>query len=41
MNLTLSNYTNHIMHTPLDPQFSAAAWSAPTPHCSDCDQGAK
>jgi alkylhydroperoxidase family enzyme len=25
---TLSNYTNHIAHTPLDPQFSGAAWSA-------------
>ncbi len=25
---TLSNYTNHIAHTPLDPQFSAQAWKA-------------
>jgi len=25
---TLSNYVNHIAHTPLDPQFSAHAWSA-------------
>lgn len=24
---TLSNYTNHITHTPLDRAFSAAAWS--------------
>jgi alkylhydroperoxidase family enzyme len=23
---TLSNYTNHIAHTPLDPQFAAQAW---------------
>ena len=23
---TLSNYTNHIARTPLDPQFAAAAW---------------
>jgi alkylhydroperoxidase family enzyme len=38
---TLSNYTNHIAHTPLDKQFAAAAWSAPVPHNSDCDQGAK
>ena len=26
---TMSNYTNHIARTPLDPQFSANAWSAP------------
>ena len=38
---TLSNYTSHLAHTPLDKQFAAAAWSAPTPHDSDCDQGAK
>jgi hypothetical protein len=25
---TLSNYTNHIAHTPLDPQFAAQAWKA-------------
>lgn len=25
---TLSNYTNHIAHTPLDPQFAPQAWSA-------------
>ncbi|MDR4467236.1 MAG: carboxymuconolactone decarboxylase family protein [Nitrospira sp.] len=25
---TLSNYTNHIAHTPLDPQFAAHAWTA-------------
>ncbi|RUL87950.1 carboxymuconolactone decarboxylase family protein [Tautonia sociabilis] len=25
---TLSNYTNHIAHTPLDPQFSPAAWTS-------------
>ncbi len=24
---TLSNYTNHIAHTPLDPQFAAQAWT--------------
>jgi uncharacterized peroxidase-related enzyme len=24
----LSNYVNHIAHTPLDPQFAAQAWSA-------------
>jgi uncharacterized peroxidase-related enzyme len=36
---TLSNYTNHIAHTPLDPQFAAAAWSAA--HEFDCDQWAK
>jgi len=24
---TLSNYTNHIAHTPLDPQFAAQAWN--------------
>ncbi|PKL10109.1 MAG: carboxymuconolactone decarboxylase [Spirochaetae bacterium HGW-Spirochaetae-7] len=23
---TLSNYTNHLAHTPLDPKFAAAAW---------------
>ena len=38
---TLSNYTNHIAHTPLDPQFVAAAWSAPVPHNSECGLGAK
>jgi AhpD family alkylhydroperoxidase len=38
---TLSNYTNHIAHTPLDPQFVASAWSAPVPRDSDCDEGAK
>lgn len=27
---TLSNYTNHIAHTPLDPQFAAQAWKAHT-----------
>lgn len=26
---TLSNYANHIMHTPLDVQFQAEAWDAP------------
>ncbi len=25
---TLSNYGNHIAHTPLDPQFASQAWSA-------------
>ncbi len=25
---TLSNYTNHIAHTPLDPQFASQAWKA-------------
>ena len=25
---TLSNYVNHIAHTPLDPQFASHAWSA-------------
>ena len=25
---TLSNYANHIAHTPLDPQFAAQAWKA-------------
>jgi len=25
---TLSNYTNHIAHTPLDPQFAAHVWKA-------------
>lgn len=25
---TLSNYVNHIAHTPLDPQFSSQTWSA-------------
>ena len=25
---TLSNYVNHIAHTPLDPQFAAQAWGA-------------
>ncbi|MBA5873634.1 MAG: carboxymuconolactone decarboxylase family protein [Nitrospira sp. CR1.2] len=25
---TLSNYTNHIAHTPLDPQFAQQAWKA-------------
>jgi AhpD family alkylhydroperoxidase len=38
---TLSNYTNHAAHTPLDKQFAAAAWSTPVPHDSGCDQGAK
>jgi hypothetical protein len=27
---TLSNYVNHIAHTPLDPQFAPQAWTAPT-----------
>lgn len=26
---TVSNYTNHLAHTPLDPQFARAAWSKP------------
>lgn len=38
---TLSNYTNHLAHTPLDKQFASATWSAPVPHDSDCDQGAR
>lgn len=25
---TLSNYSNHVLHTPLDPAFRAYAWSA-------------
>ena len=25
---TLSNYVNHIAHTPLDPQFTSRRWSA-------------
>lgn len=25
---TLSNYANHIAHTPLDPQFASQAWNA-------------
>jgi alkylhydroperoxidase family enzyme len=25
---TLSNYVNHIAHTPLDAQFAAQAWQA-------------
>ena len=25
---TLSNYVNHIAHTPLDPQFAPQAWKA-------------
>ncbi len=25
---TLSNYVNHLAHTPLDPQFASQAWSA-------------
>ncbi|MGD9855036.1 MAG: carboxymuconolactone decarboxylase family protein [Planctomycetaceae bacterium] len=28
---TLSNYTNHLAHTPLDTQFSPAAWTAEAP----------
>jgi len=27
---TLSNYANHIIHAPLDSQFQAEAWDAPT-----------
>jgi len=38
---TLSNYTNHLARTPLDPQFAVAAWLAPVRHDSECDQGAK
>ena len=26
---TMSNYTNHVAHTPLDPAFAKNAWSAP------------
>jgi len=26
---TLSNYTNHVCHTPLDPAFSSRVWSRP------------
>lgn len=26
---TMSNYTNHMAHTPLDPQFATAAWTKP------------
>jgi uncharacterized peroxidase-related enzyme len=29
---TLSNYTNHIAHTPLDPQFAPQAWKASAAH---------
>jgi alkylhydroperoxidase family enzyme len=25
---TLSNYVNHIAHTPLDPQFASQAWKS-------------
>ncbi len=27
---TLSNFTNHIAHTPFNPQFAAHAWKAQT-----------
>ncbi|MDH4185729.1 MAG: carboxymuconolactone decarboxylase family protein [Nitrospira sp.] len=27
---TFSNYVNHIVHTPLDPQFALHAWKAPS-----------
>lgn len=32
---TLSNYVNHIAHTPLDSQFAAQAWSAKE-GCASC-----
>lgn len=38
---TLSNYTNHIAHTPLDPQFAAEAWSARGRQDSQSDRGEK
>ncbi len=28
---TLSNYTNHVAETPLDPPFSSQRWAAPAP----------
>jgi len=31
---TLSNYTNHIIHTPLDTAFQAEAWEEPA-QCSN------
>lgn len=33
---TLSNYANHIMHTPLDVQFQAQAWDAPSQCNKQC-----
>jgi len=33
---TLSNYANHIMHTPLDVQFQAEAWDAPVQCNKQC-----
>ncbi|MEK9142901.1 MAG: carboxymuconolactone decarboxylase family protein [Nitrospirota bacterium] len=32
---TLSNYLNHIAHTPLDPQFASQTWSAKE-SCTSC-----
>ncbi len=31
---TLSNYSNHLMHTPVDGAFAKFAWQAPA--CSSC-----
>jgi len=33
---TLSNYANHIMHTPLDAQFQAEAWEEPAQCGKQC-----
>ncbi|MCL7419729.1 MAG: carboxymuconolactone decarboxylase family protein [Methylobacter sp.] len=33
---TLSNYANHIMHTPLDAQFQAEAWDEPAQYNKHC-----
>jgi len=33
---TLSNYANHIMHTPLDAQFQAEAWDVPAQCNKQC-----
>jgi AhpD family alkylhydroperoxidase len=30
---TLSNYSNHLLHTPLDPVFAPRAWAAPACAC--------
>lgn len=33
---TLSNYSNHVFHTPVDAAFASFAWTKPTPAADTC-----
>jgi hypothetical protein len=34
---TLSNYSNHVFHTPVDGAFASFAWTKPAPAADVCE----